>query len=162
MKVTRRHGRLRLHLEPAEVELLSTLFDELETVLDGAADPGDEVLQRLYPAAYPADPAAEAEYRSLTEDSLRTDRIDRLAMCRADLAGAGEVELADPDAARRWIQLLNDLRLALGTRLEITEDTEPPEDVTDEVDHQLAVYYWLTALQGSLVDALVAGRAGRT
>jgi hypothetical protein len=155
MKVTRRHGRLRLHLEPAEVELLSTLFDELETVLDGAADPGDEVLQRLFPAAYPADPAAEAEYRSLTEDSLRTDRIDRLAMCRADLAGAGEVELADPDAARRWIQLLNDLRLALGTRLGITEDDDHELDPTDVRAQPRLVYYWLTAVQDSVVQGLM-------
>ena len=67
----------------------------------------------------------------------------------------------DPDQAGAWLRTTNDLRLALGTRLEITEDTEPPEDITDEGDQQLAVYYWLTALQGSLVDALAAGRAGR-
>jgi len=51
--------------------------------------------------------------------------------------------------------------LALGTRLDVTEETEPPEDVTGDDDQQLAVYYWLTAVQGSLIDALAAGRAGR-
>ena len=56
----------------------------------------------------------------------------------------------------------NHLRLALGTRLDISEDTEPPEEITGEEDQQLAVYYWLTALQGSLVDALVAGRGARS
>jgi hypothetical protein len=50
----------------------------------------------------------------------------------------------------------------MGTRLDITEDTEPPEEVTGEEDQQLAVYYWLTALQGSLVDALVAARGARS
>ena len=72
----------------------------------------------------------------------------------------GEVRL-DGDQAAAWLRTSNDLRLALGTRLDISEDTEPPEDVADEEDQQLAVYYWLTALQGSLVDALVASRSGR-
>ena len=34
-------------------------------------------------------------------------------------------------------------------------------DPADEEGSQLAVYYWLTAVQGSLVDALVAGPGGR-
>jgi hypothetical protein len=67
----------------------------------------------------------------------------------------------DADQAAAWLRSSNDLRLALGTRLDISEDSEPPEDVVDEESQQLAVYYWLTALQGSLVDALIAGRAGR-
>ncbi len=41
------------------------------------------------------------------------------------------------------------------------EDPEPPEDLASEDGQQLAVYYRLTGLQGSLVDALAAGRAGR-
>ncbi|MCU1591630.1 MAG: hypothetical protein JWP11_2886, partial [Frankiales bacterium] len=60
-----------------------------------------------------------------------------------------------------WLRSTNDLRLALGTRLEITDETEPPDEFSGEEDQQLAVYYWLTALQGSLVDALAAGRAAR-
>jgi hypothetical protein len=76
-------------------------------------------------------------------------------MCRADLAGAGEVELADPDAARRWIQLLNDLRLALGTRLGITEDDDHELDPTDVRAQPRLVYYWLTAVQDSVVQGLM-------
>ena len=63
-----------------------------------------------------------------------------------------------------WLARLrstNDLRLALGVRLDVTEETEPPEEMSGEEDHQLLVYYWLTALQGSLVDALADGRGAR-
>ena len=67
----------------------------------------------------------------------------------------------DREPAGAWLRSSNDLRLAMGTRLEITDDTEPPDEIVDEQDQQLAVYYWLTALQGSLVDALVDGRAAR-
>jgi hypothetical protein len=67
----------------------------------------------------------------------------------------------DDEQARAWLRTTNDLRLALGTRLGVTAETEPPEDPTDEEGSQLAVYYWLTAVQGSLIDALAAGRGGR-
>ena len=155
MKVSRRHGRLRLHLEPAEVDLLSMLFDELDALLDGSGAADDEVLQRLNPAAYPDDEAAESEYRALTESSLRTERNERTAACRAEISRSGEVELSDPEAGRRWIQVFNDLRLALGTRLGITEDDEHDVDPTDPEAQQRVVYYWLTAAQDSLVRGLM-------
>ncbi len=155
MRVTRRHGRLQLRLEPTEIDLLSMLFDELDAVLDGATDAADDVLLRLNPVAYPDDDDAEREYRSLTEESLRVERTDRMAACRADLAGSGDVDLGDPEAGRRWIQVLNDLRLALGTRLGITEDDAPDLDPADVHAQPRLVYYWLTSVQDSLVQRLM-------
>src|SRR3712207_2401483 len=84
-----------------------------------------------------------------------------LATVRAGLPPDGGTVRLDPEQATAWLRTSNDLRLALGTRLDIQEDTEPPEDLASEEGQQLAVYYWLTGLQGSLVDALAAGRAGR-
>jgi hypothetical protein len=155
VKVSRRHGRLRLHLEPEEVELLTLLLDELDTVLDGPSDPDDAVLSRLYPAAYPDDEEAATEFRSLTEASLRTDRTDRIDVCRADLAHGPDLDLSDPDDGRRWIQVLNDLRLALGTRLGITEDDDQELDPGDPGAQPRFVYYWLTAVQDSVVQGLM-------
>jgi Domain of unknown function (DUF2017) len=150
-------------LDPAEAGILGLLLDQLEQLL--AADEGDvvddPVLARLFPEGHRGDPRLAADYRELTESALRSGKTDDLATVRATLpADGGELRL-DPDQAAAWLRTTNDLRLALGTRLEITEDTEPPEELADEADQQLAVYYWLTALQGSLVDALAAGRAGR-
>lgn len=150
-------------LEPAEGGILGLLLDQLEQLLTTDADDvgDDPVLERLFPDGHRSDPAMAAEYRDLTEASLRSGKADDLATMRASLpAGGGEVTL-DPDQAGAWLRTSNDLRLALGTRLDISEDSEPPEELTDEQDQQLAVYYWLTALQGSLVDALVAARSGR-
>jgi hypothetical protein len=115
----------------------------------------------LFPDGHRSDPELAADYRELTESSLRSAKADDLAMVRASLpAEGGEVRL-DADQAGAWLRTSNDLRLALGTRLDISEDTEPPEEMAGEEDQQLAVYYWLTAVQGSLVDALVAARPGR-
>ena len=150
-------------LDPAEAGIVGLLLDQLEQLLDAdsADGGGDPVLARLFPDGHRGDPRLAEDYRELTESSLRSGKAEDLAIVRASLpAGGGEVRL-DPDQAAAWLRTSNDLRLALGTRLDITEETEPPEDVTGEDGQQLAVYYWLTALQGSLVDALAAGRAGR-
>ena len=150
-------------LDPAEAGIVGLLLDQLEQLLTADADDvgDDPVLARLLPEGHRGDPALAADYRELTEVSLRSGKADDLATVRATLPpGGGEVRL-DRDQAGAWLRTTNDLRLALGTRLDVTEDTEPPEEVAGEEDHQLAVYYWLTAVQGSLVDALVAGRGGR-
>jgi hypothetical protein len=150
-------------LDPAEAGIVGLLLDQLEQLLDAdAADVGDDpVLARLFPDGHRSDPELAADYRELTESSLRSGKAEDLAIVRASLpAGGGEVRL-DREQAAAWLRTSNDLRLALGTRLDVTEETEPPEDVTGDDDQQLAVYYWLTAVQGSLIDALAAGRAGR-
>jgi hypothetical protein len=124
------------------------------------------VLARLLPPGHTGDPEIAADYRDLTEESLRSGKADDLATVRATLPPQGGEVRLDDEQARAWLRTTNDLRLALGTRLGVTAETEPPEidssgDGAGEEDSQLAVYYWLTAVQGSLVDALVAGRGGR-
>jgi hypothetical protein len=159
-----RHGDVVARLDPAEAGIVGLLLDQLEQLLAADADDvaGDPVMDRLLPEGHRGDPELAADYRELTESSLRSGKTDDLAVVRATLPdGGGEVRL-DREQAAAWLRSSNDLRLALGTRLDITEDTEPPEEIADEQDQQLAVYYWLTALQGSLVDALAAGRGARS
>ena len=164
MKPFRRRGdECVARLNEAEVSIVGLLLDQLEQLLDAdAADAGhDPVLARLFPEGHRGDRQLADEYRDLTRDGLASGKSDDLATVRATLPADGGAVRLDPDQAQAWLRTTNDLRLALGTRLEISEDTEPPEEITGDEDQQLAVYYWLTALQGSLVDALVAGRAGR-
>jgi uncharacterized protein DUF2017 len=164
MKPFRRRGDVLVaRLVDAEASIVGLLLDQLEQLL--AADPadsgGDPVVERLLPPGHASDPELAADYRDLTEAALRSGKADDLAIVRATLPpDGGEVRL-DDDQARAWLRTTNDLRLALGTRLGVTADTEPPDDPTEEEGSQLAVYYWLTAVQGSLVDALVAGGGGR-
>jgi hypothetical protein len=159
-----RNGDVVARLDPAEAGIVGLLLDQLEQLLAADADDvaGDPVMARLLPDGHRSDPELAADYRELTESSLRSGKSDDLATVRATLPdGGGEVRL-DPDQAGAWLRTSNDLRLALGTRLDVTEDTEPPDEIVDEQGQQLAVYYWLTALQGSLVDALADGRGGRS
>ena len=164
MKPFRRKGDVLVaRLVDAEAGILGLLLDQLEQLLD--ADPadsgGDPVLARLLPPGNTDDPAIAADYRDLTEESLRSGKADDLATVRATLPPEGGEVRLDDEQARAWLRTTNDLRLALGTRLGVTAETEPPEDTAEEEGSQLAVYYWLTAVQGSLVDALASGRGGR-
>jgi uncharacterized protein DUF2017 len=157
VKITGRRGRSRLRLDAAEVGVLGALLDDLEQVLDGeSAQNGDaDVLARLYPSAYRDDDEADVEFRSLTESSLRGERAERIAACRADLARSTDLDLSDSDTLRRWLQVLNDLRLTHGTRLGITEDDDQEIDPTDPGMRAKLVYYWLTAVQDSMVRAVM-------
>jgi hypothetical protein len=159
----RRGGDVVARLDPAEAHVLGLLLDQLDQLL--AADPddvdGDPVMARLLPAGHRSDPELAADYRELTEAALRSGKTDDLAAVRATLPVDGGQLRLDPEQAGSWLRTTNDLRLALGERIGVTEDTEPPEDPAGEEGQQLAVYYWLTALQGSLVDAVAAGRDAR-
>jgi plasmid stability protein len=151
VKLSRRGG-LRLRLEPVEVSVLTALLTQLDATLGGenAADP---VVQRLYPSAYPDDDAAEADYREITEAGLRSERQQRAAACAAELSD--EVDLTDREVATRWIKVLNDLRLVLGTRLGVTED-DPDFDLADPAEQPRMVYHWLTGVQDAVVHALMS------
>jgi hypothetical protein len=122
--------------------------------LDAAAPepPTDPVVARLLPAGYRDDPESAGEFRRLTEPALRQQKRQNAARLLADLPGegGGEVRL-DPETTERWLTALNDVRLALGTRLDLTEDMpEPDQDDPDAPAY--VVYVWLTQLQDVLVQ----------
>lgn len=136
---------------------------EIELVEDGVAGPSiDPVLARLFPDGYRDDPEAAAELRSLTESSLREQKIGNAGTILDDLPfEGGEIRL-DGDRAEAWLMALNDARLMLGTALQIEGDTDPLAELdaaagTDPTGARvlgLSLYQFLTGLQASLVDAL--------
>jgi hypothetical protein len=142
-----RSGDVRLSLNPNEQLLLRDLLDELEPLL---ADPDDPALRRLFPPAY-SDGESDEQYRSLVRDQLVNGRSKSLATVRATL---GEKVLT-AEQADDWLRALNDLRLVLGTRLDVTEDLDYGSiDLDEPRGRDLAVYGYLSWLQEQLVDAL--------
>ena len=154
MNVHRRRGLVRLRLEPVERSVLTSMFDDLAGSLDDDdADPEDPVRRRLFPDGYD-DAEAATEFRAMTQSSLTHERVDRISQCTAELALDGDLSL-DADAGERWIKALNDLRLALGTRLEISDDDDLSVAADAQSDPGHAIYQWLTVVQDSLVRALM-------
>jgi hypothetical protein len=166
VRILRSGALVRLQLGPVEVQALADLLTELIDSLDADPAPGDAVHDRLYPAAY-ADRESEEGFREMTETSLRTDRITRAQECLAELVEAPsrssglarrvrqEIELSDAEADR-WMRVLNDLRLVIGTRLGVTEEDETLDSLDPDDPQALSyvMYGWLTAMQDTLVRVL--------
>ncbi len=97
-----RGGDVVARLDPAEAGILGLLLDQLEQLLDADADWSDDpVLARLLPDGHRGDPELAADYRELTEASLRSGKADDLAIVRATVPdGGGELRL-DADQAER-------------------------------------------------------------
>jgi hypothetical protein len=97
--------------------------------------PSDPALARLLPDGYRDDPQAAGELRRLTELSLRAEKV-RNAQAVLDTlpATGGSVTLAGDEAAQAWLRALNDVRLALGTRLEVTEEVDLSAEVAADPD----------------------------
>ncbi|MEW2069629.1 DUF2017 domain-containing protein [Streptomyces sp. NPDC007346] len=143
--------------------------------------PADPALARLFPDAYggPDELTAEAgkseeevrelsaEFRRFTENDLRSrKREDALAVVRTlDALSAGgdggAVLTLTADECRAWLGSLNDLRLTIGTRLEVS-DEDGGEDGSlyrlpdsDPRKPMVMAYLWLGALQETLVETLM-------
>jgi hypothetical protein len=119
--------------------------------------PDDPVLARLLPDGYRDDPVAAGEFRQYTEPDLRAGKVAAArTVLRTLPASGGRVRLAGEDA-QDWLRALNDVRLAIGTVLGVTEDYPdelPGADPADPRPAYLGVYHWLGYLQDSLVRAL--------
>lgn len=130
--------------------------------------PSDPALARLFPDAYggPGEPADEetqelaAEFRRYTEVDLRArKREDALSVIRAldGLGGEGGALKVAPGDCLRWLGALNDLRLTLGARLDVTEEDEdglyglPDSDPRKPL---VMAYLWLGGMQESLIEAM--------
>lgn len=110
-----------------------------------------------------ADSATDsAEFRRLTESELRGGKLAAAERVLSTMpADGGEVRLDEEDAAT-WLRALNDVRLLLGSRLELTDDTDVDAELAAEIGRdagsarvgQLASYGLLTVVQDSLVMAL--------
>jgi Domain of unknown function (DUF2017) len=119
--------------------------------------PQDPVLARLLPDGYRDDPEAADEFRKYTEPSLRDAKQQAAQQMLDSLPeGGGRVQLT-ADQAQAWLKALNDVRLALGIRLDVSEDFEDQWGRLTPEDPQwtaFEVYAWLGAVQESLVQAL--------
>ena len=140
-------GDFLLRLGPEERGLLRRLSAELEELL--AAEPEDPSLRRLRPRAY-EDEEVENEFRSLMGSELESLRLENLRGL-AETAGRDRLDAEELD---RWLAALNDLRLVLGTRLDVTEDQFADGfDPSAPHAYELAVYAFLTWLQEAAIEA---------
>jgi hypothetical protein len=165
-----------LALRSQEARFLAGLVTELRTLVAAPAvgddpleawaaemgaqpiDHSDPVVERLFPSAYRA-ADQDAEYRRLTETSLRVAKDQDALTVMEDLRGARATRVTFPaDHAPAWLRTLNALRLALAVRLEIATaadadalDNLAPADPRFDVAQ---IYHWLGYLLELTLDQL--------
>jgi Domain of unknown function (DUF2017) len=181
-------NRFRSALDAHEAVLLTNLVTSLLEMLDdresasptdeleeltgmrtgSSTPPEDETMKRLLPDFYrsatdhpagsgPAE-SLNGALRSLHEPAIIEAKREAAQRLLATLpAGGGKFELAEDDA-HCWAAAVNDVRLALGTMLEIGPNGPETLPTHHPMSGHLDVYQWLTALQ----EYLVLGLMGNT
>jgi Domain of unknown function (DUF2017) len=172
-----RHGKVWLHLGDADRGLMGDLLTQMSGLLaepeveepvdplaelvgidPTAARPEDPALARLFPDAY-EDPDDADEFRRFTQRDLRATKLANLTTAIESLDRPNPTQLSEGECLA-WLGALNDLRLTLGTRLEVGQDSPEQFLALPEDDPRRAmylVYDWLTYHQDHLVQALQKG-----
>jgi uncharacterized protein DUF2017 len=158
-----RAGAIEVALAEPEADVLRHLRSELLTVLDADGARQPQVWERLFPRAYldATEEEAEREWQRLVHSDLLEGKRRALDVVSGSLEGGttrrGRVSARlDPEEAHAWLTALTDVRLVLGTSLEITEDVDLASvDPADDRAPAYHLYGWLTWLQGELVETLM-------
>ena len=143
-------GEFQLRIPQGERDILRSLPGQLRELL--TAD--DPALERLFPPAYPDDPDMNEEYDGLVRAELTASRLTSIDVMEATI----DAERLDEEQMFAWLGAINDLRLVLGTKLDVTEEMyeqEMPED--DPRLPGFALYSYLGWLEEQAVEALASG-----
>ena len=146
-------NNLEIRISEDERHLLGDLINQLREVLLSTSAEGsvEASIRRLFPTAYNDDPKEDAEYQRLMRDQLLEQRLQQLDRVEDTL----KAEILDDEQTTSWLTVINDLRLVLGTKLDVSDnDNFSPGDPDSPDNQSFAVYHYLGYLQGEFVEAL--------
>lgn len=147
-------GGVDLELPGELRELVGSLGRQLGELLrdpEAADDPG---LARLFPPAAVDDPMQALGFEQLMGQAIKDGKLEAAAVLHA----TADRRHLTGDEAHAWMRALNDVRLVIGARLAITEDTDVDVLFADPLMEQAAItYVALTELVELLVRATDPG-----
>ena len=124
---------------------IADLAGQLDLVLGDDAP----MLRRLFPTAYPDDPERDAGYQVFARGELIDQRQASINEVRATV----DQKILSDEQLLAWMRTVNDLRLVLGTQLDVSEDDDGPDaDDPDFDTHH--VYRVLGMVLEEIVHAL--------
>ena len=142
-------GSYAVKLTDDERDLLRELPGELIKLIESGQD--DRSMFRLFPRAYENDLGRQVEYDRLMRDDLQNRHVEALRV----LEQTADAKTLDSEQADAWVRALNQLRLVLGTRLDITDDTQEDDFAEDgPTASAYALYLYLGHLQEVTVEAM--------
>ncbi len=148
-----------MRLGEAEAEILGQVIHEMRAQVGMEERP--QHLWRLFPPAYKDDDEAQSEFARLTTDDLLAQKARALddvtrMLARGRVKRGVWVTQVEDEEVHSLLGSLQDARLALGTRLDVTEEMEDePFDDADPNAFAYGVYRWLGMLQSYLIDELL-------
>lgn len=149
---SRRGGGFDIRISGRERDVLATLPETLRAVLS-SGDAGDPVARRLFPSAYPDDEAASREF----DDVVHGDLLERRLAAIATFERTVRADHVSEDELIDWLAALNDIRLVMGVRLAVSEESTPADFAGDhETETAFALYRYLSYLEEHVVEALSA------
>ncbi len=147
----RSDGTFGWDLAKNEREVLMHVANDFRALLATETPSSDPSLQRLFPPARTDDPVEELEYERKVGDSLLAAKLEQLTVLERC---AGSRVLTEEDVLA-CMRAVNDLRLVMGTRLDVQEDSDPSDFAADpERRSTFELYAYLSWLLESLIDAM--------
>lgn len=138
-------GRFRVNLAPETRQTIVDLAEQLDEIQ--TTDRPETT--RLFPTAYPDDPEKDAGYQVFARDEL----IGKRRMAVEIIRQTAEAEILTEDELASWMGVLNDLRLVLGTILDVSEDDDRIDPTAPDAQGHL-LYGFLGELVHYIVEAL--------
>jgi Domain of unknown function (DUF2017) len=145
---------VHVHFDEHEASLLRQLLAEMATLLEAEIE-ADPVNHRLFPDAYESDEDSRS-YKDLVGYELRSQKIEGLRAVQRTVGEDGEIDKTiSQDDAAGWLAVLNDIRLAVGTRNDVTEEKMSAEpDPDDPSASAMFVLHWLGWVQEEILELM--------
>jgi hypothetical protein len=143
-----RDGQISVRLDDTMRALLRQATEELREVL--LVDEPN-LTRRLYPTAYPDDEELEGDYQEMVHDQLLMQRLDGIDQLQASI----DDEKISFDVADVWMNTINQLRLVLGTQLDVGE-----QQVEIDEDDPLATSHVIYQVLSYVLEELTTVRLG--
>jgi hypothetical protein len=148
-RIRRTRKGIEVSLPDEERELLRELGGQLRDLLLADRDPN---LRRLYPAAHADDARLDSEYQSMVHGTLVEGRLSALDTMDATL----DAKVLTEDQLGCWMGAVNDLRLVLGTRLDVSEDEHDFDPAAPDAAAR-AIYHYLGWVLEEIVSVMAEG-----
>lgn len=137
--------RYKVNLPTSTRQLTDNLLEQLSTMLVD----GGPALRRLFPQPYGDDEERNAGYAVLAGSELVDRRLEAIGAMRSSISD----EIVTAEQLDSWMRTINDLRLVMGTLLDIDDETDMPTD--DDHEDLFLAYEHLGYVLESIVSALM-------
>jgi hypothetical protein len=142
-----------VHLSRGVRGLLVELCQQSRALLEAEDPSSDPAVARLFPPAYEDDPLRNLEFETNLGATPRTGKLEAIDTVER----TAQANTLTEDELLAWIGVVNDLRLVLGTRIEITEEaTEEDFPVDDPRLDSYRIYQFLGYLLQEMLEAMGA------